>query len=87
MTVHASGCVHLKGKKIAEDDATIPGWKRVGFMTEQKKPSQAAEPATSQDKTPQPIDIPWFKRWEDKDKDKTPPDTDFIARLEELEYR
>lgn len=54
-------------------------------MTEQKKPSQAAEPATSQDKTPQPIDIPWFKRWENREK--TPPEPDFIARLEELEYK
>ena len=56
-------------------------------MTEEKKSSQAAEPATSQDETSQPIDIPWFKRWEDKDKDKTPPDTAFIARLEEMEYK
>ena len=31
------------------------------------------------------IDIPWFKRWEDKDT--TPPDPDFVARLEELEYK
>ena len=35
--------------------------------------------------TPPNLDIPWFKNWEDKDK--TPPDTDFIARLEELEYK
>ena len=35
--------------------------------------------------TSQHIDIPWFKRWEDKDT--TPPDPDFVARLEELEYK
>ena len=33
----------------------------------------------------QHIDIPWFKRWEEKDT--TPPDPDFVARLEELEYK
>ena len=33
----------------------------------------------------QHVDIPWFKRWEDKKI--TPPDPDFIARLEELEYK
>lgn len=58
-------------------------------MTEEKKPSPAAEPADSQknipQNTPPNLDIPWFKRWEDKDK--TPPDPDFIARLEELEYK
>ena len=31
------------------------------------------------------IGIPWFKRWEEKDT--TPPDSVFIARLEELEYK
>ncbi len=30
-------------------------------------------------------DIPWFKRWEEENT--TPPDPDFIARLEELEYK
>jgi len=35
--------------------------------------------------TSQHIDIPWFKRWEEKDT--TPPDPDFVARLEELEYK
>ena len=58
-------------------------------MTEKKKPSQAAKLTAPQDETqkntqPQ-LDIPWLKRWDDKDK--TPPDMDFIARLEELEYK
>lgn len=40
---------------------------------------------TDEQNTSQHIDIPWFKRWEEKDT--TPPDPDFVARLEELEYK
>ena len=54
---------------------TSLGWKTERNMEE--KEQQAGET------TPPNLDIPWFKRWEDKDK--TPPD--FIARLEELEYK
>ena len=38
-----------------------------------------------QNTSQQHVDIPWFKRWEVKDT--TPPDQDFVARLEELEYK
>ncbi len=36
------------------------------------------------DSTPKEIEIPWLDRW---GKDSTPPDPDFIARLEEMEHK
>ena len=35
--------------------------------------------------TPPEINIPWFRLWEQEDQ--TPPDPDFVTRLEELEYK